>query len=1490
MLFDDIVHRVRRIGVVHAHQRRVALPFGTRDLEVPPRSAAVHLEAVAVVGAVRIGQVDAQCKTLLVPEGDALTPELDAGLQADLLLKLLEARGREAVRRLTVGLHEAVECIDALGEVLCAERLGLDQVHLLDTHERMIDRITHGIGRVVALSGTELDRSQRLERISEEGLVVRAAALVVVVVEQSGIEPRVLAEVVVGDLRIEVRVDAAAHGLAIVGPVLLGGHVGNERVEVVDGLRSLDGTPHPRVVARRAVEAGRRILPLGLRQRRVAAGRDRLAGVVGRLLVGSVHTGRAALEVGTGRNTVDDAQVGHLLRRAGVVSQHALGALQVGEDHLVVDLGHRSTRIALGLLLGGVLRDDDAGQVLDVVGNRVVVHLRAVALLGFEQTHQVEVELCAERKRDAQIAPLVGVEALLRNGREGRDHVVATLDPRVVVVPELIAGDIVLAQVEVAHPVGEPVVAGVPQHDHVARHAGERNVDRRVAEVPGLRVVLGIERQGAGDGIHHRVEGRGRFGDLVGRRPVGGEGLLDTAAQRSGRHGRCDYVFEYGFHCGLKELELNIDTARNRPDRRVVGVIRRTGVAVTGIEALTARPVVDIVARQVDAQLAYAELAGEGLGKRISHLDVRDVEVRCIEQEAVGGADACVVAVLEARNRRRGILGRPRLEDVLVEVAAGRRAVRRSHARSVARVIAQTADLVGERSRYIDTEELERGGETAVEVGKGRTAEVVGRLGVGGRRLTRDVALGVGHILVPHRQTGRLIDTRILGDVPRVVGKPFADEIASVSISLVALRRGRFTLGSQVGHLVLVVRHVQGQIPAEVFRLNGGSVKRDLETAVAHVTHVVVVARVARRRSHGEEEEHVGGLAVEVLDRTAQAAAEQLEVRTDVDVRVGLPRDLLVALRGENDRHLAAGVLDVVVVHVEEVADVVVTLRTDRGLELQHVHPIDIEPRLVVDEPCGAGRPEVAPAVVGVEARRGIATVRTVEDDPVVKLILDAAEITLVVVLGRIGCRPLRIDDRAVELEVADREHLLLRTAQHVVLLVVELVSDHGAQAVLAGEGVAVVEQLLGVDLERALRLHRHTAARIGKLAVVGVVHRVETHVIEVRTDVESGGQIAEELHVGKGRPGERIAVAEVLVELHALQGVEVGHERTRQTGIHAVAVVVHLQPVLVIHDVAVAVTDVDRIDRSGVVGKGEDIGRSGRSGLVAEVVALIVRVAGIRPDLQPLLGLIVGTQTGRVTGIAGTGDDTLVVQIAERSIEIGPVVGRRDVHVVLLAQRRAVGLIDPVVGSQVVVLSVVGNLAAQRGVGIDLAVRTDEQFALGHRVDLIAETSGIAAGQQLVGADGRIVGREAVAAVVVVERLVVGLVVLGRIVWTNEDSVVNYLIQGAELMSGKKQFDKQRSEKLIRAEFNRANNYISMFNHAALQGGEEYWNRLNEIKQPTLIIHGTDDKIWHYKNAGFLLEKIKGSNLITLEGTGHELHVDDWKSIIDGIEKHIND
>ena len=125
---------------------------------------------------------------------------------------------------------------------------------------------------------------------------------------------------------------------------------------------------------------------------------------------------------------------------------------------------------------------------------------------------------------------------------------------------------------------------------------------------------------------------------------------------------------------------------------------------------------------------------------------------------------------------------------------------------------------------------------------------------------------------------------------------------------------------------------------------------------------------------------------------------------------------------------------------------------------------------------------------------------------------------------------------------------------------------------------------------------------------------------------------------------------------------------------------------------------------------------------------------------------------------------------------------------------------------------------------------------------------------------------------------------------WDNEERVVDYMVEFFQLMSGRKEFDKKRIEKYIRAEFKRANHYISMFNHAAIEGGEAYWNRLDEISKPALIIHGTDDKIWHFKNSDVLLEKISGSKRITLEGTGHELHFEDWETIIDGIKNHIND
>ncbi|GAB3328197.1 alpha/beta hydrolase [Larkinella ripae] len=124
---------------------------------------------------------------------------------------------------------------------------------------------------------------------------------------------------------------------------------------------------------------------------------------------------------------------------------------------------------------------------------------------------------------------------------------------------------------------------------------------------------------------------------------------------------------------------------------------------------------------------------------------------------------------------------------------------------------------------------------------------------------------------------------------------------------------------------------------------------------------------------------------------------------------------------------------------------------------------------------------------------------------------------------------------------------------------------------------------------------------------------------------------------------------------------------------------------------------------------------------------------------------------------------------------------------------------------------------------------------------------------------------------------------------WTDEEAVVRYMVEGAALMSGQKPFNRKRSEDQIRAEFRRANNYSSMFNHAALQGGEAYYGRIRAIQQPTLLIHGTDDLIWPFQHTRVLLRDLKNSTLLRLEGTGHELHEADWNTIIDAIADHVS-
>ncbi|PEK11854.1 alpha/beta fold hydrolase [Bacillus toyonensis] len=123
---------------------------------------------------------------------------------------------------------------------------------------------------------------------------------------------------------------------------------------------------------------------------------------------------------------------------------------------------------------------------------------------------------------------------------------------------------------------------------------------------------------------------------------------------------------------------------------------------------------------------------------------------------------------------------------------------------------------------------------------------------------------------------------------------------------------------------------------------------------------------------------------------------------------------------------------------------------------------------------------------------------------------------------------------------------------------------------------------------------------------------------------------------------------------------------------------------------------------------------------------------------------------------------------------------------------------------------------------------------------------------------------------------------------WSDEESVANYLVAGSALLCGSKhKFDEKRVYKHVKKEIKRANNLLSMFNHSLLKGDDSFEGKLKGLNTPTLVIHGTEDIVLPYEHALALVNEIPNALLLTLEGSGHEIHFDDWDHIINAISNH---
>lgn len=107
---------------------------------------------------------------------------------------------------------------------------------------------------------------------------------------------------------------------------------------------------------------------------------------------------------------------------------------------------------------------------------------------------------------------------------------------------------------------------------------------------------------------------------------------------------------------------------------------------------------------------------------------------------------------------------------------------------------------------------------------------------------------------------------------------------------------------------------------------------------------------------------------------------------------------------------------------------------------------------------------------------------------------------------------------------------------------------------------------------------------------------------------------------------------------------------------------------------------------------------------------------------------------------------------------------------------------------------------------------------------------------------------------------------------WTNREAVTRFLLRIAELSAApSRPFDEEAALARIDRELDQTPNIANAFNHAMLEGKIDPGLKVQDIVQPTLIIHGAADPLISVAAAKKTRELLPSAELIILENVGHE-------------------
>ncbi|GAA2636645.1 alpha/beta hydrolase [Actinomadura fulvescens] len=125
---------------------------------------------------------------------------------------------------------------------------------------------------------------------------------------------------------------------------------------------------------------------------------------------------------------------------------------------------------------------------------------------------------------------------------------------------------------------------------------------------------------------------------------------------------------------------------------------------------------------------------------------------------------------------------------------------------------------------------------------------------------------------------------------------------------------------------------------------------------------------------------------------------------------------------------------------------------------------------------------------------------------------------------------------------------------------------------------------------------------------------------------------------------------------------------------------------------------------------------------------------------------------------------------------------------------------------------------------------------------------------------------------------------------WSDREAAIAYLIEAERPFAAtSRPFDEDAMRELAGRVVDRAGDIAAQLtNPYLLDAGAPWRHRLDQIKAPTLVLHGTEDPFLPLGHGRALAAEIPGARFIAMEQTGHETFPQaSWEAIIPAILDH---